>query len=317
MMVKAFELVREKEVPFALHESRLMYLNDYRKKCSFVNPDPAFIMAAVLKDLTILLGRHCSKGKAMFYHTQKCTRFADIEKQIASLRSKDFLSKSDGTKWLKTDEEKLSFFINLHNFLVLFGLCKHNRTSFPSTQLEWTNFRKSLLVRVEGYTFSAFEIEHAVLRAAMHSPNLPSPYLDAPMSFPKFKPRDPRTKLTYKKKEAFLEFALYIPTRSSAPLRIYKPDKVAAQIKENAEQYMIKTVGVNGGKKVLMLPKMLEWYAGDFAKGDTKEDLLLSITNRLTNKTSQKLSEMLVMSVIKEVKYDKYNWSFAYEFMEN
>eukprot|EP00826_Nyctotherus_ovalis_P020197 TRINITY_DN16323_c0_g1_i2.p1 TRINITY_DN16323_c0_g1~~TRINITY_DN16323_c0_g1_i2.p1 ORF type:complete len:317 (-),score=52.09 TRINITY_DN16323_c0_g1_i2:110-1060(-) len=316
MMVKAFELAREK-VPFELREIQPMYLNDYKKKCSFVNPDPVAIVAAILKDLTILLGRYSSKGKAMFYHTQKYTRFVDIEKQIASLRSKNFLAKSDGTKWLQTDEEKLSFFINLHNFLVLFGLCKYNRTSFPSTQLEWTNFRKSLLVRVGGYTFSAFEIEHAVLRAAMDSPNLPSPYLDVPVPFPTFKPRDPRTKLAYKKKEAFLEFALYIPTKSSAPLRIYKADRVAAQIRENAERYMIKTVRVNGSKKVLMLPKMLEWYASDFAKGDTKEDLLLSITNRLTNKTSQKLSEVLVMSVIKEVKYDKYNWNFAYEFIES
>jgi len=309
-MSKAYEEVKD---PVPSYD--LLHLNNYQKRCFFINPDPVVIMASILRDLTILLEKYNCKGNSMFYYTQKSKLFYKIEEQIASLQSKGFLKSNDGRRWLRTDEERLSFFINLHNFLVLFGLCKYKRMKIPNTQLEWTKFRKSLLVKIAGYTFSAFEIEHAVLRASMDSPNLPSPYLDTEMIYPKFKSNDPRLNLVSKRKEGFLEFALYIPTKSSPPLRIYKADKVVRQIKLNVEKYIVKNVKVNQSKGTLLLPALFKWYSTDFTKGDDAEDLLLSITNLLISSESKKLKNILVTSAIKEVKYDKYNWNYFYEYL--
>jgi len=42
-----------------------------------------------------------------------------IEKEAASLRKKNLLSKEGGTSWLDNYSIKLSFFVNLYNFLIL------------------------------------------------------------------------------------------------------------------------------------------------------------------------------------------------------
>ena len=98
--------------PIPLDNSQLSYINDSKIYCTFVNPSPNYIMSSILKDLIILLKKTASKGKLMFYETYKLPQFKIIEREIASLKSDNFLTNENGKLWLQTNEDKLCFFLN-------------------------------------------------------------------------------------------------------------------------------------------------------------------------------------------------------------
>lgn len=114
---------------------------------------------------------------------------------------------------LETEEGKLCFFINLHNFLILYALCQDARGRLPKTELSWLSYKSETAIKVGPYVFTALEIEHALLRAAMPAPQMPLPYFDDHQYFAKLSAGDPRAKLIYPKKEPLLNFPLYIPTK--------------------------------------------------------------------------------------------------------
>ena len=232
-------------------------------------------------------------------------------------RAKNFLFDDNNEQWLKTSEEKLCFFINLHNFLVLFGLCKRKIKTPPETQLEWTNFLKSITVNVSNLVFSAFEIHHSILRSLMPDPVMPNPSLDNVVSYPKYTEIDKKSTLAYDRKDALINFGIYLATKSSPALRIYNIKKISAQMKANAVNYLMKTIKIESNKAVLTLPEMLDWYKEDFIRGNGANDLMFFIANCLKKEQLIKFGAFLNTNVSNEVKYAKYNWNFAYEYIED
>ena len=111
-----------------------------------------------------------------------------------------------------TDKEKLPFFINLHNFLILFALCKDGKKPIPKTLLEWLNYKAEIAINVGRHSFTALEIEHAILRAHMCVPKIPSPYSDTLPYFVKFGPNDHRARFRFSRKEKYVNFAFFLPT---------------------------------------------------------------------------------------------------------
>lgn len=293
------------------------YLNDYPKKCKFRDRDPVVIMECTLKDLVILLNTHKSKGSHMFYSAHKSKYFATVEREIASFRDEDFFTsaKDRGEHFLATNEEKLCFFVNLLNFLVLYGLCKRNIKTLPSTQLEWTNFLKSVSMRMAGFTFTAFEIKYTVLRASMPDHKMPNPYLDVTLLCSKYIETDQKAPFAYDRREAYISFAMYLPVVSSSPLRIYKPETVTAQMKANATEYLQKTVKLKKNN-VLILPECLEWYRDDFLRGSDENDLILFVANCLSKNSSPELTAFFRTSGAKEIQYEKFNWDFKYDYVK-
>ena len=268
----------------------------------------------ILKDLIIVLKICKGRGKKMFYYAKKSKYFITIEKQIASFRSEDFFIKNKEEHWLERNEDKLSFFINLLNFLTLYGLCKRNITTPPRTQFEWTNFLKSISIKVAGSTFTAFEIKYTILRAAMPDHKMPNPYLDVILFCSKYMESNLKAPFAYDKKEAYISFAMYLPVMSSTPLRIYKPETAAQQMKDNAIKYLQKTIKVIKNN-VLVLPECLEWYRDDFLRGSDQNDLILFVANCLS-KTSSELTTFFRTNVVKEIQYEKFDWGFKYEYVE-
>ena len=238
-----------------VHQS---YLNDGLKFCKFIDKNPNVVMSSILRDLLLILKPLKSKNSGMFHEAYKSKHFSMIEREIASLRAKNFLFDDNNEQWLKTSEEKLCFFINLHNFLVLFGLCKRKIKTPPETQLEWTNFLKSITVNVSNLVFSAFEIHHSILRSLMPDPVMPNPSLDNVVSYPKYTEIDKKSTLAYDRKDALINFGIYLATKSSPALRVYNIKKISAQMKANAVNYLMKTIKIESNKAVLTLPEMLD-----------------------------------------------------------
>jgi len=296
------------------------YLNAYSKQCTFRDPNPAVVIISILKDLLFLLRKFEKAGPNMFYEVKRSSQFEIIETEIASLRNPKFFIKSQTNEktiyWLNQHEEKLSFFLNLHNFLILYGLCKYSGLHFPKTQLEWTKFSNLVALKIAGSTYTAAEIEHAILRAVMTNPNTPSISLEELSVYPKFGELDLRRNLICTKKEPLLSFALYFPTVSSPSLRVYVPKKVHAQMKTNCASYLEKTIKVSNNKTTLTLPSLLDWYSEDFIKSRTKTDYIFFVQGNATKETLKRIKGF-EQSAVKQIQFENYNWSFNYNYIED
>ncbi len=62
------------------------FVNNYKKKCKFINPNPVVIIESLLNDLITVLNACKDRGPRMFHAASKKTCFKKIEKQAAALR---------------------------------------------------------------------------------------------------------------------------------------------------------------------------------------------------------------------------------------
>eukprot|EP00826_Nyctotherus_ovalis_P063485 TRINITY_DN9311_c0_g5_i1.p1 TRINITY_DN9311_c0_g5~~TRINITY_DN9311_c0_g5_i1.p1 ORF type:complete len:276 (-),score=53.48 TRINITY_DN9311_c0_g5_i1:50-877(-) len=274
-------------------------------------------MTSIFNDLLFLLKKFKEKGSDVFHEVKRSSQFKVIEMEIASVRNPGFFIKSKSkeklTYWLERDEEKLSFFLNLYNFLILFGLCKYGGLYFPKTQLEWSSFANLVALKVGDNIYSAAEIEHGILRAVMANPNIPSASLEGAPVYPKFGELDTRRSFAYKKKEPLLCFALYRPTISSPSLRVYVPKKVKAQMKNNCARYLDKTIKLTKDKSTLVLPSLLDWYSEDFTKSKTTTNYVFFLQGHLSKDSLRQIKSFEQ----KYVRFAEYNWGFMFDYVED
>lgn len=95
----------------------------------------------------------------------------------------------------------------------MFSLCKDSSKPLPKTQYEWISFSMNTAINVGSNVFTAHEIEHAILRASMCCPKIPTPYINEQQVFSKFAESDKRSKFAFGKKERLINFALYLPIK--------------------------------------------------------------------------------------------------------
>jgi len=183
---------------------------------------------------------------------------------------------------LSTSEENTTFFLNLYNFTILFGLCKKPPKKFPKSIAEWDNYAKSLEVKVGRHIFSAFEIQHAILRACMGPPKN-FDYDD----YPVYMVNDPKILLKSNRAEPLIDFGFYSPYKSSPPLTLFSVEHVTDELRQVAWK-CIATKKFEENKKQLLLPGIMKDYEDDFfAKRDKKqfiEFLKSCIPEHLTSK---------------------------------
>ncbi len=120
---------------------------------------------------------------------------------------------------MESEAVRLCFCINLHNFLILYALCKETTPHLPKGELAWLNFKRDRAIKVGSHTFTPGELEHAFLRAPMSRLQLSLPYNATKQYFLKLTANDPRIPLANLKKDPLLNFALYLPTKY-APLAL-------------------------------------------------------------------------------------------------
>ena len=106
-------------------------------------------------------------------------------------------------------DEKVAFFLNAYNFLVLFALCKLNPKEMPLSFGEWNNFLRSVKIQLNEEILTGSEIEHCILRAKMSFPKVTDINTDG---F-KFAFDDPRINLVNPMKLNLLNFGLYWPCK--------------------------------------------------------------------------------------------------------
>ncbi|MGH2593053.1 MAG: DUF547 domain-containing protein [Anaerolineae bacterium] len=158
---------------------------------------------------------------------------------------------------LVTRQQRLAFWINLYNALVIdaviaFGI----RRSVSEVRGGILAFFRRAAYDVGGMRFSCDDVEHGILRANRGHPALPGPH---------FAPGDPRGAYTLDPIDPRIHFALNCASRSCPSIRAYEADRIDRQLDAAASAF------INGGgceidpaSSTLHLSRIFQWYAGDF-----------------------------------------------------
>ncbi|XP_047064553.1 uncharacterized protein LOC124672358 [Lolium rigidum] len=166
------------------------------------------------------------------------------------------------------NEEKLSFWINIHNALLMHAYLKHG---IPQNHLKKTSLLVKAECRIAGRTINAAAIQGLVLGCSTHSPGQ---WLRT-LLHPRIKSRVSKgggqwQPFAINRPEPLLRFALCSGNHSDPAVRVYTPKRLFQQLEAAKEEYIRATVGVRppehqhrhrGGRVVL--PKLVEAYARD------------------------------------------------------
>ncbi|MBT1070338.1 glycoside hydrolase family 15 protein [Pelotalea chapellei] len=177
---------------------------------------------------------------------------------------------------LEEREEKISFWSNLFNILVLHNILALNvRESVK--EIPW--FYKRISCRVGSQFFSADCILNGILRGNRPGPgrlDLPLPSGDPRLS-QSIRPCDPR-----------LLFALSTGALSSPPITVLRPATLHADLQAAAESFIANHAEIDEQHKKIVLPRLFKWY-DDFGK--TAHDKAVFVAQFLEKDLARSISE--------------------------
>jgi hypothetical protein len=201
--------------------------------------------------------------------------------------------KSFDLQSLKSREDKLAFWINIYNTIVVQGIIE---LELESSVREVTNFFTHICYRIGRYTFSPDEIEHGILRS-----NARPPY----SVFKVFKRNDPRSEFALDKSDPRIHFVLVCGSRSCAPIRFYQANVIDEQLDTATKNFINSSeVVILPEKNKVLLSQIFHWYNKDLGKGKDLYQFLLRYLN--PDEKAEYLEEHIDTI---EVEYLFYDWN--------
>ncbi|XP_021273633.1 uncharacterized protein LOC110408847 isoform X3 [Herrania umbratica] len=183
-------------------------------------------------------------------------KLGDVEHLLQNFRSLICRLEEVDPRKLK-HEEKLAFWINIHNALVMHA--------FLAYGVPQNNMKRFLLLlraayNIGGHTISADTIQGSILGCRM---SRPGQWLRLLLSSrAKFKTGDERQAYAIGHPEPLLHFALCSGNHSDPAVRAYTPKRVFQELETAKEEYIRATFGIRKDQKIL-LPKIVESFTKD------------------------------------------------------
>ncbi|VAH46441.1 uncharacterized protein LOC119363859 isoform X1 [Triticum dicoccoides] len=164
------------------------------------------------------------------------------------------------------NEEKLAFWINIHNALLMHAYLKHG---IPHNHLKKTSLLVKAECKIAGRSINAAAIQGLVLGCSTHCPGQ---WLRT-LLHPRMKSRGSKAggqwqAFAIHRPEPLLRFALCSGSHSDPAVRVYTPKRLFQQLEAAKEEYIRATVGVRPPdhqhrRGRVLLPKLVEAYARD------------------------------------------------------
>ncbi|KAL2641725.1 hypothetical protein R1flu_009312 [Riccia fluitans] len=241
-----------------------------------MEPLPAVEVGNKLRQLmlAILESKLSSDGKHVDHHRlARSEEFRRYVKVTEELHRINLLTLSR--------EEKLAFFINLYNSLVIHAVV--HLGYFPVGALERRKFFGDFQYLVGGYCYSLSAIQNGLLRA-----NRRAPYtLTKP-----FGPRDNRVKAALGESEALVHFALARGPQSSPAIKCYSAGRIDEELKSAASEFFADGgIQIDSAAKTVSLDRIFKGYSTDF--GSSEVEILKWILPYLETKKSEQLTKLL------------------------
>ncbi|KAK7386498.1 hypothetical protein VNO78_26771 [Psophocarpus tetragonolobus] len=201
-------------------------------------------------------------------------------------------------------EEKLAFWINIHNALVMHAFLAYE---IPQNNLKRMFLLLKAAYNIGGHTVSADTIQNTILGC-----RLPRPGQWFRLFFSsrtKFRAGDGRQAYAIEHPQPLLHFALCSGNHSDPAVRVYTPKRVVQELEVAKEEYIRATFGVRKDQKIL-LPKLVESFSKDsgLCSAGTKEMIQLSLPESL--RKSVKKCDLAKSK--KSIEWVPHNFTFRY-----
>lgn len=167
---------------------------------------------------------------------------------------------------LNSREERLAFWINLYNALVIDAVIDFGLKGAVREDLGF--FRRAAYM-IGGLRYSADDIEHGILRGNRR-------HFHPAILLPQFAPDDPRLRYTIRPLDPRIHCALVCASRSCPPIATYDARRIDGQLDMAARAFVNGGgVTVDAGGTALRLSPIFGWYRRDFGGKDGIRKFLL------------------------------------------
>ena len=194
---------------------------------------------------------------------------------------------------LGSRQEKLAFWINLYNTLVIHGVIE---LGILDSIKEEGNFFHRIAYRIGGMLFTPDDIEHGLLRGNRHPPHgLFSPFGHA----------DPRLTQVLEPPDPRIHFALSCASASCPAIQYYTPERIDAQLDLAAAGFINgPEVEVLPRENLLRLSPIFKWYRPDFGGHEGVVDMLIHYIDH-----GEAKDFLLERGMAADVEWKAYDWS--------
>ncbi|GAB2227277.1 hypothetical protein Drorol1_Dr00009092 [Drosera rotundifolia] len=230
-------------------------------------------------------------------------KLGDVELLLQNFRSLiRRLQKIDPRKM--KHEEKLAFWINVHNALVMHAFVAYG---IPQNNVKRAFVLLKAAYNIGGQTVSADSIQSTILGCRMPRPGQ---WLQTLLfASIKFKTRVERQAFATEHPEPLLHFALCSGNHSDPALRVYTPKRVSLELEAAKEEYIRAVFGVSKDRK-LVLPKLVESYARDASLSTAS--LVEVIQKSLPEPLRKSLKKWHPSKSRRNIDWMPHNFSFRY-----
>lgn len=164
---------------------------------------------------------------------------------------------------LLNETERLAFFLNVYNSLMIHAIAV---VSKPVTKFDRISMYNSASYNIGGRPYSLNMIEHGVLRG-----NRPG---CGPFAQAQFADSDARKLCMLTRVDPRIHFALNCGAKSCPAVRFYEADTLNQKL-DSATRAYLQDMDVDMEKRVVTLPKLLQWYKADFSESGNVDELIL------------------------------------------
>jgi hypothetical protein len=211
----------------------------------------------------------------------------------AYLQKTGLLRKFDLSQ-LRERQEKLAFWINLYNTMVIHGVIDWD---IRESVKERNGFFARLKYDIGGYLFCLNDIEHGILRD-----NSRPPY----GLFRPFGRGDPRLPFTVAPPEPRIHFTLVCGSRSCPPIGFYTSELIEEQLELATASFInSQEVEIIPSENLLRISQIFRWYRRDF--GGDRRAIIQFLLRYLDPGEKKGFVESHKNSLM--IRYRDYDWS--------
>jgi len=225
-------------------------------------------------------------GRVAYERMQQSEIYQEFLKLSNNLKTMDL-------KGLARREEKMAFWINLYNVIVIHGVIA---LRIRDSVKEVWNFFRRVRYQIGEHVFTPEDIEHGILRG-----NRRPPYA----LFRRFGRTDPRLAHSVQPMDPRIHFTLVCGSSSCPFIDVYTPENLEQELTIAAETFISAGGAVlDQARRRLSLSQVFKWYARDF--GATQGQRLRFIAPFFYNEADRTFVEEHAETLT--VVYQNYNW---------
>ncbi|KAM0058047.1 putative ternary complex factor MIP1, leucine-zipper [Helianthus debilis subsp. tardiflorus] len=230
-------------------------------------------------------------------------KLSEVEHMLQHFRSLVSRLEDVNPKKLK-HEEKLAFWINVHNALVMHAVLAYG---IPQNNMKRVLLLLKAAYNVGGHIVSADVIQNHILGCRM---SRPGQWLRLLLSSrTKLRAGDERQAYAIDHQEPLLHFALCSGCHSDPAVRVYTPKRVINELETAKEEFVRATFGVGKDQRIL-LPKIVENFAKD--SGLCAAGVIEMIQLCLPDTIKKSINKNQIAKLRKKIEWAAHDFGFRY-----